>query len=47
MRIAKGVEVLELKENQGNLHPTLIWDEDEVILVDYENWQEFRIIGRI
>lgn len=34
MKIAKGVDSLELTGNQGNIHPTLIWDEDEVILVD-------------
>jgi glyoxylase-like metal-dependent hydrolase (beta-lactamase superfamily II) len=34
MKIAIGVEVIELKGNNGNIHPTLIWDEDEAILVD-------------
>lgn len=34
MKIADGVEVLELKGNQGSIHPTLIWDDNSVILVD-------------
>jgi glyoxylase-like metal-dependent hydrolase (beta-lactamase superfamily II) len=38
MKVANGVEVFELKTNmmgrQTEIHPTLIWDEHEVILVD-------------
>lgn len=38
MRIANGLEMLEISANRfGNIsiiHPTLIWDEDTVILVD-------------
>ena len=38
MKVANGVEVFELKMNmmgrQSVIHPTLIWDEHEVILVD-------------
>lgn len=37
MKIANDVEVLELTMNLGQpsvIHPTLIWDQDEVILVD-------------
>lgn len=34
MKIKNDVEVLELKGHQGNIHPTVIWDDDTVILVD-------------
>lgn len=38
MKVAKGVEMLELTMdmmgNQMSIHPTLIWDNDTVILVD-------------
>ncbi len=38
MKIADGVEMLELTMNMGeverSIHPTLIWDDDHVILVD-------------
>ncbi len=38
MNIAKGVETIELTMNvmgnQSIIHPTLIWDEEAVILVD-------------
>ncbi|NTV79278.1 MAG: MBL fold metallo-hydrolase [Clostridiales bacterium] len=38
MNIAQGVEALELTMNimgnQGIIHPTLIWDEETIILVD-------------
>lgn len=38
MNIAKGVEILELTMNvmgnQSIIHPTLIWDDETVILVD-------------
>jgi glyoxylase-like metal-dependent hydrolase (beta-lactamase superfamily II) len=38
MRIANGVEMLEISANltlgPGIIHPTLVWDQDEAILVD-------------
>ena len=38
MRLANGVEVLELPMQsfmgRSIIHPTLIWDEDTVVLVD-------------
>ncbi|GGE55452.1 hydrolase [Pullulanibacillus camelliae] len=38
MKLAKGVEMLELSMNMGGhamaIHPTVIWDDDNVILID-------------
>ncbi|MGC5328686.1 MBL fold metallo-hydrolase [Brevibacillus sp. SYSU BS000544] len=38
MKVASGVEMLEITANilgeQSTIHPTLIWDENEVILID-------------
>lgn len=28
------IEVLKIKGNQGTIHPTLIWDDDTVVLID-------------
>ena len=36
MKIADGIEMLEIQTNMGPglIHPTLLWDSDEAILVD-------------
>lgn len=37
MKIANGISVLELEMNAGRplvIHPTLLWDEENVVLID-------------
>jgi len=34
MKIAKNVELLEIKGENGNLYPVLTWDEKELVLID-------------
>lgn len=34
MKIAKNVEMLEIKGERENLYPVLIWDESDVVLID-------------
>ena len=34
MRISNNVEMLELKSEQGVLYPVLIWDDNEIALID-------------
>lgn len=34
MRIANNVEMLEIKNENGTLYPVLLWDENDVILID-------------
>ena len=34
MRIANNVEMLEIKSEQGTLYPILVWDDNDVVLVD-------------
>jgi len=34
MRIAKNVEMLEIITNMGTIYPTLVWDDNNLVLID-------------